>query len=208
MTTTGDQTVSGATPAPATRLSSRTVWDESARPVAAPAQGGHVYSRRAQSVGRHLVEVHDHLRAELEQIRDLLEQVRRGTMPIGRARSVLNEMTVRQNNWTLGAYCASYCSMLTQHHHLEDAAVFPHLRRADATLTPVIDRLEAEHVIIHEVVEGVDRALVNLVGSPGDFTELQEAVDLLTDALLSHLAYEEQQIMEPLSRHGFYPGQI
>jgi hemerythrin-like domain-containing protein len=208
VTTTGDQAVFAATPAPATRFGSHTVWDESARPVAPPAPDGHVYSHRSQAVGRHLVEVHDHLRAELEQIRDLLQQVRRGTMPVDQARSVLNEMTMRQNNWTLGAYCASYCSMLTHHHHLEDAAIFPHLRRTDAALAPVIDRLEAEHVIIHEVVEGVDRALVNLVGNPGDFTELQEAVDLLTDALLSHLAYEEQQIMEPLSRHGFYPGQI
>lgn len=152
--------------------------------------------------------MHDHLRAELAQIRDLLEQVKLGTVSAGHARSVLNEMTMRQNNWTLGAYCASYCAMLTQHHHLEDAAIFPHLRRADAALTPVIDRLQAEHVIIHEVVEGVDRALVSLVRNPGDFAELQEAVDVLTDALLSHLAYEEQQITEPLTRHGFYPGQL
>jgi hypothetical protein len=33
-------------------------------------------------------------------------------------------------------------------------------------------------------------------------------MDLLTDALLSHLAYEEQQIVEPLARFGFYPGQV
>ena len=28
-----------------------------------------------------------------------------------------------------------------------------------------------------------------------------------TDALLSHLAYEEQELVEPLARLGFYPGQ-
>jgi hemerythrin-like domain-containing protein len=121
---------------------------------------------------------------------------------------VLNEMTMRQNNWTLGAYCAAYCSMITQHHGLEDRAVFPHLRRADPGLVPVIDRLEQEHVIIHEVVEDVDRALVRLVGKPDDFTELTEAVDALTGTLQSHLAYEEQQITEPLSRFGFFPGQV
>jgi len=42
----------------------------------------------------------------------------------------------------------------------------------------------------------------------GDFGEVQEALDLLTDTLLSHLAYEEQQIMEPIARHGFSAGQI
>lgn len=196
------------TPEPGTRLSDRRVWDESGRPVGPSAPADHVYSDRAQAIGRHLVDVHDHLRQELSEIRDLLQQVRRGSVSAGHARSVLNEMTMRQNNWTLGAYCASYCSMLTQHHQIEDASIFPHLRRADAALAPVVDRLEEEHVIIHEVVEGVDRALVNLVRSPGDFSELQEAVDILSDALLSHLAYEEQQIIEPLSRFGFYPGQI
>jgi alkanesulfonate monooxygenase SsuD/methylene tetrahydromethanopterin reductase-like flavin-dependent oxidoreductase (luciferase family)/hemerythrin-like domain-containing protein len=183
-------------------------WDESARPVAPPAPPGQQYSARGQAVGRHLSEAHDHLRRELGQIRDLLEQVKLGSVTAGAARAVLNQMTMRQNNWTLGAYCAAYCTLITQHHGLEDRAVFPHLRRADPGLVPVIDRLEQEHVIIHEVVDGVDRALVNLVARPDDFTELQEAVDALTDALRSHLAYEEQQITEPLSRLGFFPGQV
>jgi hemerythrin-like domain-containing protein len=183
-------------------------WDPSTRPVAPPAPEGYVYTSRGQAVGRHLAEVHDHLRQELSQVRDLLAQVQQGSMSAGRARAVLNEMTMRQNNWTLGAYCAAYCSMITQHHGLEDRAVFPHLRRADPGLVPVIDRLEREHVIIHEVVQDVDRALVNLVRQPGDFTELQAAVDALSDTLGSHLAYEEQQITEPLARHGFFPGQV
>ena len=182
--------------------------DASARPNAPRAPAGYAYSERGKAVGRHLAEVHDHLRQELAQIRDLLEQVMQGSVTAGRARAVLNEMTIRQNIWTLGAYCAAYCSMITQHHGLEDRAVFPHLRRADPGLVPVIDRLEQEHVIIHEVVEDVDRALVRLVGKPDDFTELTEAVDALTVTLQSHLAYEEQQITEPLSRFGFFPGQV
>ena len=37
---------------------------------------------------------------------------------------------------------------------------------------------------------------------------IQDAIDFLTDALLSHLAYEEQELVEPLARLGFYPGQV
>ena len=33
-------------------------------------------------------------------------------------------------------------------------------------------------------------------------------MDLLSDSLLSHLAYEEEQLSEPLGRFGFYPGQV
>ncbi|MGR6319444.1 LLM class flavin-dependent oxidoreductase [Micromonospora soli] len=196
------------TPDPGVRLTDHQLWDESTRPVAPPAPAGHVYTPHDQAVGAHLVDVHDHLRQELAQVRDLLGQVRRGVVSAGAARAVLNQMTMRQNNWTLGAYCAAYCTVVTQHHGLEDNSVFPHLRRADPGLAPVLDRLEAEHVVIHDVVEGVDRALVDLIRNPGDFTEIQKAVDLLTDTLLSHLSYEEQQIVEPLARYGFYAGQV
>ena len=196
------------TPDPGVRLSSRRVWDESTRPVAPPAPAGHVYTPRAQAIGRHLLDVHDHLRAELAQLRDVLEQVRRGAGSAGRARALLNDMAMRQNNWTLGAYCAAYCTLVSQHHALEDTSIFPHLRKADAGLAPVIDRLEVEHVAIHSVVDGLDRALVDHIRTPGDFGPVQEALDLLTDTLLSHLAYEEQQIMEPISRLGFYAGQL
>jgi len=196
------------TPAPEVRLTDRQLWDESTRPVAPPPPPGHVYSARARAVGQHLIDVHNHLRRELARLRDLLEQVKKGTLSAAQARGALHEMTMRQHNWSLGAYCAAYCSLVTQHHTIEDGAVFPHLRRADSGLAPVLDRLEEEHVVIHELVLGVDRALVNLIRQPGDFSELQEAIDLLTDALLSHLSYEEQQLVEPLARYGFYPGQV
>jgi hypothetical protein len=159
-------------------------------------------------VGRHLAQVHDHLRSELSQVRELLRQVKQGSLAVGGAREAISEMTMRQNNWTLGAYCASYCAIVAGHHGLEDQAVLPHLRKADPGLAPVVDRLEAEHMVIHEVMQDVDRALVNLVKSPGDFSEIDEAVDVLTETLLSHLEYEEREITEPLSRLGFFAGQV
>jgi hypothetical protein len=35
-----------------------------------------------------------------------------------------------------------------------------------------------------------------------------DAIDFLTDALLSHLSYEEREIIEPLAHLGFYAGQV
>jgi hypothetical protein len=34
-------------------------------------------------------------------------------------------MTIRQNNWTLGTFCETYCRTVTNHHTLEDRSVFP-----------------------------------------------------------------------------------
>jgi iron-sulfur cluster repair protein YtfE (RIC family) len=200
----------GLTPTPDSgeRLSQVRVWDEATRPAGAAPPPGAVYTRRGRVIGGHLIEVHDHLRAELARVRDLVRQVREGAADAASARSAINEMTMRQNDWALGAYCASYCRFVTGHHMLEDEAVFPHLRAREADLGPVLDRLADEHKIIHEVLNDVDQALVDHLHNPADFAGLQQAVDILTDTLLSHLAYEEAQLVEPLARHGFYEGQF
>ena len=65
-------------------------------------------------------------------------------------------------------------------------------------------RLQEEHVAIHEVLERVDGALVAFVSGPDGAKALASAVDLLTDTLLSHLSYEERELVGPLSRVGFF----
>src|SRR5690348_13796728 len=189
-------------------LTTVTLWDESARPAGPQPPDGAVYTAHGRAIAGHLVQVHDHLRAELTQIRDLIGQVRDSETGVAEARSAINEMTMRSNSWTLGAYCASYCRIVTGHHSLEDQAVFPHLRAAEPGLAPVLDRLADEHKTIHQVLEDVDAALVEHLRSAAGFDGLQEAADILTDVLLSHLAYEEAQLVEPLARHGFYGGQL
>jgi alkanesulfonate monooxygenase SsuD/methylene tetrahydromethanopterin reductase-like flavin-dependent oxidoreductase (luciferase family) len=190
------------TPPPAVRRSAVQLLDESERPTGPALDPERTYTPYQLSSGQHLIDVHDHLRAELEQIRDLVEQVAAGSMGVGQARSHINTMTMRQNNWTLGTYCESYCRLVTTHHSLEDASLFPHLRRADPALVPVVDRLEAEHRVIHDVLEGVDKALVALVDGSGNIDGLRAAVDVLDDTLLSHLSYEERELVEPLARLG------
>ena len=89
------------------RLSARTVWDEGTRPVAPAPPADHVYDERSTYVSKHLVDVHDHLRQELTT-GARTRRAGQGRRPrVGDARSAINEMTMRQNDWTLGAYCAS-----------------------------------------------------------------------------------------------------
>ncbi len=190
------------------RLPVSSRWDETTRPSGPPPPQDHDYPAGASAVGQHLVEVHDMLREELERVREITQQVLSGAMAVGEARSSINEMTMRQNDWTLGAYCAAYCRTVTMHHSMEDAQVFPYLRRSDSGLAPVIDRLAQEHVVIHDVLEELDAALVRFIADPENSEELHDAVDALTNTLLSHLAYEERELVEPLSRLGFYAGQV
>ena len=191
----------GAEVAPAVRelvLAERSGADAPALPASSPIPVS------GTGAGRHLVDVHDHLRAELRQVHDLIDQVAAGALDPAAARGAINQMTVRQNEWTLGAYCQSYCRLVTTHHTLEDTSVFPHLRSSDPTLGPVLDRLQQEHHVIHGALEAVDRALVAVLTTPDGPQQLRRVVDELDTTLSDHLAYEEQQLVGPLDRHGFY----
>jgi hypothetical protein len=56
-----------------------------------------------------------------------------------------------------------------------------------------------------DILERVDGNLTALVSSePDAMTRVCEAVDTLTDAMASHLSYEERELVEPLARCGFY----
>ncbi len=190
------------------RVAAAAVLDEASRPHRPPSGPEVTYTRRGRLVGRHLIDVHDMLRRELTELRDILAQVRAGAVSAGDARASLNAMALRQNDWTLGAFCARYCAVVATHHGLEDDAIFPHLVTAEPGLAPVIDRLADEHLVIHDAIHEVDAALVHHMTHPGDFDRIQAAIDVLTDALLSHLSYEEWELVEPLARLGFHPGQV
>jgi hypothetical protein len=195
------------TPDDGVRLSSERPWDESRRPRAPKrADGGGAdagYTAAGRGLAQELVAVHDHLRGELSQLRDMIGQVAAGNLDPGAARSEIAKLTMRQNQWTVGAYCESYCRLVGLHHTLEDQSMFPGLRSLDERLAPVVDRLHEEHLVIAGVLERIDAALVTLVASPAaGMPALRSAVDLLTDSLLSHLSYEEGQLLEPLGRLG------
>lgn len=174
------------------------------------AQDSSSFTAAQLAIPTHLVEVHDYPRSELDQVRDIVRQVREGDTSVGQARSVINTMTMRQHNWTLGAYCEFYCRIVTGHHTNEDRGVFPRLLRADPTLAPVVTHLHEEHEVIAGLLDDLDRALVALVGDPGYGSDgqqalaaLSDAVDQLTESLLAHLTYEEEALHDPLAIHGF-----
>lgn len=151
--------------------------------------------------GDHLVQIHDHLRGELSQLRQLVEQVARGHLDAGAARDEIAAMTLRQNDWTLGTYCQTYCRMLTMHHTIEDRSMYPRLRAADPSLGPALDRMVTEHLEVHGRLDQLDRSLVALVSGAGP-DDVRDALARLEETLLAHLTYEEEQLVEPLNRFG------
>jgi hemerythrin-like domain-containing protein len=113
-------------------------------------------------------------------------------------------MTSRQNAFSVGAFCAAYCRTVATHHTIEDQRMLPDLAAGEPALVPVVERLEAEHLVIAGMLDALDRALVAMVAGAPRGAEgvrgVQEAAERLADALGSHLDYEEQQLLGPLGR--------
>jgi hypothetical protein len=193
---------------PSDRFSNRTVLDEASRPTAPEPAPEVSFTGSGILAGRHLLEVHEKYRRELRDLRELLKRVVQGVITAGQARGELNEFALRANNWAFGGVCQRQCASVTEHHSIETGSVFPHLRRRQQSLHDVLDRLDAEHHVIGEVLEEIDAALVQLARNPTELGPITEAVDLLTDTMLSHFAYEERELITPLAQYGFYSGHV
>ncbi|MYY13449.1 hypothetical protein GT204_32390 [Streptomyces sp. SID4919] len=194
------------TPAPKQRHSTKRALQESTRPTAPKPARDTGTTRQGRDEARRLIDVHNHYRRELAQVRDLLRQVRKGGATVDRARGRVNALALATADGGFSEICRAACRSLTEHHRLEDRGVFPHLRRSRRDLQPVLDRLDEEHRTIHSLLTDVDRALVHLARNPGDHGPVTKAIDLLTDTVLSHFAYEERELLGPLARYGFAPG--
>jgi hemerythrin-like domain-containing protein len=175
-------------------VTSEPALDEATRPRA-PRHDDDSGTPSGRVAARMLVSVHAHLRSELEQIRDVVAEVTAGHSTAALARSLINEMSMRQNYWSLGAFCATYCRVLTIHHAIEDSNLFVDLRSRDESLGPVIERLSEEHEVVAAVLARLDAALVAMVEDPQNLSAVQDEVDRLTDVLLSHLDYEEAELL-------------
>ena len=180
-------------------------------PATDPSAAGRSGGFRGAVNHRDLVAIHDHLRSELEQIEGAVHEVASGEMTPGEARTLINATTLRRNQWALGAFCASYCRLVTMHHSVEDAYLFPTLAVSEPSLQPVLDRLEAEHVVIAGVLDSFDRALVDMVRRNGDpepgdpasgdgISRIATLATELSNLLRSHLAYEEDELADGLGR--------
>ncbi len=174
-------------------------WDEETRPRAA--RDREAAARHGTGQGAHLRLIHDLFRRELAAIVQVRDDVRAGRTGVGELRSQINAMTLRRGYEQFGSFCAQYCRAVTMHHSIEDRHLFPQLRTVDGELSAVLDRLAQEHLVIHAVLVDLDKASVDLARGVETFDEVDRLVDLLASRLLSHLDYEEAELVGPLEQH-------
>ncbi len=158
-------------------------------------------TERGRAAARSLVTVHDGLRGELAQVSRLVDEALAGRVDIAGARGDLQRLALRRHDWTTGAYCSAHCLAVAQHHYGEDHEIFPLLRSARPDLGDVLDRLEREHVVVHDLLERLDGALVALAVADDDGrAALRHTLAEFSTVLRAHLAYEEEQLLGPMAQ--------
>ena len=142
-----------------------------------------------------LLWVHGMIRRDLDTVRDLAGAVTNGT-PAAEIQAELEELKTNGPLWKLKVNCLHYCRFVHSHHGAEDAMLFPALRAANPDLAPVIDRLEADHRRVSDVLDEVEEAARELSAEAEAESRARVAVALdgLADNLLEHLDFEEENV--------------
>ncbi len=156
---------------------------------------------------RELLGVHEMIRADLARVMTLADDAAGGAVP-EEIQERLGELKSSSILWQLKLGCLRHCRFVHSHHSLEDARLFPAIRRLGPELDPVVDRLEADHRSVSVLLATVEGAAVELDGeetAEDARRRVVESLGALGGLLLDHLAFEEEALEEPLGRMGSWP---
>lgn len=174
--------------------------DDATRPLAPPIEGA---SELHRAHGRRLTLFHRYHLQQLAQLRRALDDLEKGVGDADALAGQVGSMAIIENCRRFGSLCGQECQLLTLHHTIEDEEIFPHLRDTGDGLRKVIDRLSAEHLIVHELLVRLQEATRRFAQMPGGeaLGSLRRVYDALERVVISHFGYEERELEEAL---GFY----
>lgn len=171
--------------------------DDSTRPEIPKLEG---VTEAQRGPGRHLAEVHDSFRENMRILRKAIEAAGQSEAAAKAAKEAAESLPLLSNYRRFGNLCGQHCAIIEMHHSLEDQMIFPALSAKGEAFRAVVDRLKAEHEIVHRLLERLIGQLEALVQAPdaAKFAAARETYDALERVLLSHFGYEEAGIGDAL----------
>ncbi|MDB5612398.1 MAG: hypothetical protein JWQ22_51, partial [Devosia sp.] len=150
--------------------------------------------------GNHLRMIHDHLRHNMVTLGKLIERANAGTVTTAEIAAETDGLAMVANYRRFGNLCGQHCQIVNTHHSIEDAHLFPVLAMQSPGFKAIADRLGAEHVVVHELLERLVDALNALASepSPSRFEDTRQVYHALERVLLSHLGWEEEAMGDAL----------
>lgn len=156
--------------------------------------------------GEHLKEVHNHLRDNMKTLRVLIERAAKGDLQAGEVEETTGKLEMVANFRRFGNLCGQHCNIVNAHHSIEDQALFPAIAAQGEIFRKIADRLQAEHVVVHELLVRLVEALNTLAAAPNreNFAAAKTIYEALERVLLSHLGYEEEAIGDAIGYFGVF----
>ena len=175
--------------------------DDATRPPV-PKLEGLTDAQRAP--GLHLREVHDHLRHNMTTLGKLIERASAGAVTPEEIAAETGDLAMVANYRRFGNLCGQHCQIVNTHHTIEDHHLFPALAMQGPGFKAIADRLTAEHVVVHELLERLIDALNALATEPTQarFEDARTVYHALERVLLSHLGWEEEAMGDALGYFG------
>ena len=175
--------------------------DDATRPPIQKLEG---LTERQRAAGRHLKEIHDHLRDNMVTLGKLIERASAGGVTPEQIAAETDNLVMVSNYRRFGNLCGQYCQFVHTHHSIEDMHLFPALAQQGAAFKAIADRLQAEHVVVHELLLALIDALNALAQepTPARFEDTKTVYQALERVLLSHLGYEEEAMGDALGYFG------
>jgi Hemerythrin HHE cation binding domain len=148
---------------------------------------------RGRAMFEELLWVHSIIRRDLQIVEQLAADVGEG-LPGEAVQDALAELKTTGPLWQLKVNCLRYCRFVHAHHGAEDVLLFPALRAVDPSIGPVVDRLEADHSRVSDLLDVVEAAARELIETDGGDARRRVISGLreLHGHLLEHLDYEER----------------
>lgn len=171
--------------------------DDATRPPIPKLEG---VTEAQKAPGEHLRQIHDHLRDNMVVLGRLIERAGQGKATPDEVKAETADLLMVSNYRRFGTLCGQYCQFVHGHHSIEDYAVFPGIAAQGPAFKAIAERLQAEHVVVHTLLERLIDALIKLADAPGQ-SNFEDAVTVyraLEKVLLSHLHYEEDAIGDAL----------
>lgn len=159
----------------------------------------------ARRAGLHLAAIHRHYLGDLARIAEVLQRVKAGDAPPAELAHIVLDTDMAQNLRAVGTICGQECGVLKMHHDIEEQSIFPPLHaRGTSQIKAIVDRLQAEHLVVHEILERLAAAADTLSVTPSteNFELATEIFDRLLSVVRSHFHYEETTLEEALGVFG------
>jgi len=155
--------------------------------------------------GKHLAAIHRHYLIEMGRIAQVLRRIEAGEAPPAELKHIVLNAEMTQNFRAFGTICGQECRVLTMHHDIEEQSIFPQLHASGSeAMRKIVDRLRAEHLVVHELLERLAAVADDLAATPDaeTFAQAGAIFDKLWEVVKSHFHYEETTLAEALGYYG------